>query len=75
MKKKKRKKWWIWLLAVGLLLIGLARSLAANLGPSLREMAIMQANSLASDILAAAMEEIIAENAMQDKKLCDVFQG
>lgn len=74
MKKKKRKKWWIWLLAVGLLLGGLARSLAANLGPSLREMAIMQANSLASDILAAAMEEIIAENAMQDKSFVTYFK-
>ena len=72
-KRKQRRRILGALLALGLTGLLIWR-LAAGFLPSLREMAAMQADSLASDILAAAMEEIITENHLEEKDFVTYFR-
>jgi sporulation protein YunB len=61
------------LLPLGFVLY-LGRSVTGTILPSLRETAVMQANSLASDILAESMDAVIREYRLDETDLVTYFR-
>lgn len=70
---RKKKRWKVILVILSVALMFLVLRLIRQLHPVLRAMAEMQAQALATDILADTMQEVLDESGVQSEKLIHYY--